>query len=167
MTFGNTTIGLRLVQTSQDNEGNIMAEQAEVDVTKYLEKEATPVQARFADYLQEVVGYNPNAAKTKLEAFQEGVRLATVLRMIFQASDYNRSARAAEQAAAGKETDAPAPPRKSAPAAKATKAAKAPAAKAAPAAKTAPPTKAAKTTRRRAGAAAPATAAADPGDAPF
>lgn len=124
-----------------------MAEQAETDVTAYLEKAPTSLQVRFASYLQEEVGYNPNAAKTKLEAFQEGVRLATALRMVFQASDYNRNGRAAEKAASGSDSkdNAPAP-------AKAAKAAKA--AKTAPPAKAAKSTAPAKATRRRGAAAA-------------
>lgn len=109
-----------------------------VDPSIYLEKAATPLQNRFSTWIQEEVGYNPNTAKTKAEAFAEGVRIATATRMVFQASDFNRAetakeraAREAAAAAAAEEVPVPKP-------AKATKAAPAPApAKAAPAKKAA------------------------------
>lgn len=74
---------------------------AEMDLAVYLEKAATDLQSRFGDWLVEVVGYEPSKAKTKDEAFREGVRLATALRMPFQRSDENQgvlSERRAEQA---------------------------------------------------------------------
>lgn len=77
-------------------------EAQEVDLEAYLTKPPTDLQERFADYIVEL-GYDPSAAKTKMEAFKEGVRLAVALRMIFQASPENRSAtkaRRAERAAA-------------------------------------------------------------------
>lgn len=107
-----------------------------VDPSIYLEKAATPLQNRFSTWIQEEVGYNPNTAKTKAEAFAEGVRIATATRMVFQASDFNRAetakeraAREAAAAAAAEEVPVPKP-------AKAAKAAPAPA-KAAPAKKAA------------------------------
>lgn len=81
-----------------------MADEKEpVDPTTYLDKAATPLQARFGDWIKEEVGYNPTAAKTKEEAFREGVRIATATRMVFQASDYNRSANEESRAQRAKE----------------------------------------------------------------
>lgn len=56
----------------------------------YLGKEPTDVQARMAEWLTETVGYEPTKAKTKQEAFEEGVRLAVALRMDFQRSEENQ-----------------------------------------------------------------------------
>jgi hypothetical protein len=67
-----------------------VAEQ-EKDYTGYVAKAATPLQEDFAEWLMgEEVGYDPSSAKTKKDAFEEGVRLAVALRIPFQASDYNR-----------------------------------------------------------------------------
>ncbi len=62
------------------------------DPAAYLEKPATALQERFAEWIKAEVGYDPSAAKSKAEAFAEGVRLATATRMVFQASDSNREA---------------------------------------------------------------------------
>lgn len=70
-------------------------EKAEVDPSVYLTKPATDLQERFADWITEVVGYDPSSAKTKEAAFREGVRIATATRMVFQASPENREANAA------------------------------------------------------------------------
>lgn len=106
-----------------------------VDPTIYLDKGPTTLQARFATWIQEEVGYNPNAAKTKLAAFEEGVRIATATRMVFQASDYNRAETAKERAAREAAAEAAAAAAEEVPAkpAKASKASKAAPAKAAPA----------------------------------
>lgn len=144
---------------------NMATDAAEIDVKSYLDKAPTTLQARFADYLQEEVGYDPNSAKNKTEAFREGVRLGVALRMIFQASDYNRDARAAEQAERAESKEAaPAKaakaPAKAAPAAKAAKATKA--------AKSAAPAKAATRPAPRRAATRPAkAAAATTAEAPF
>lgn len=70
------------------------------DFSGYLEKGPTDLQARFTDWLQgDAVGYNPASAKTKAEAFAEGVRLATALRMKFQASPENQEELEARRAA--------------------------------------------------------------------
>lgn len=93
---------------AKDNEA-----QAEVDLEAYLAKAPTDLQARFAEYIKDVVGYDPSTAKNKDEAFKEGVRLATALRMVFQASDENRKATAlrrkarAEAAEAADEDETP------------------------------------------------------------
>lgn len=146
------------------------------DPTVYLTKPATKLQERFAIWIKEEVGYNPATAKTKDEAFLEGVRIATATRMVFQASDFNRAAnaeaKAAREAEAGEPAEAPTPkpakatkaaPAKAAPAkstaAKATKAAPAKAAKAAAPAEAPKP---ARRPARRAPAASTATA-----EAPF
>ena len=149
--------------------------QTEIDPTVYLGKEATKLQARFSTWIQEYVGYNPVTAKTKLEAFQEGVRIATATRMVFQASDYNREANAAErqanaearaerEAAAEEAAKAAEPaPAKAAP----PKAAKKAPAKKAPAKAAAAPAAAAEPAVRRPARRAPAAAAAGTSDAPF
>lgn len=90
----------------------------EVDPTTYLEKPPTSLQARFGDYIKDEVGYDPAAAKTKEQAFRDGVRLATSLRMVFQASAFNREARKEEQSE--RASAAPAPRAKAAPKAKPT-----------------------------------------------
>lgn len=100
----------------------------EVDLTAYLTKAPTSLQERYADWLldETIVGYDPSKAKTKEEAFREGVRLATAMRMIFQASPENKAAN--DQRASAD----PAPVKKAA-AAKATPAKKTTGKKAAPA----------------------------------
>lgn len=140
-----------------------MAEQetAERDLTVYVTKAPTDQQTHFATWITEQTGYNPDAAKSKREAFFHGVRLAKALVMVHQSSDEWREAReilleekAAAKAAA--EAEAAAAPPKPAKAAKAAKKAAAPAVTPgadAPPAKATPAKKA--TTRRRA-AAAPA-----------
>lgn len=142
-----------------------MAEQetAERDLTVYVTKAPTDQQTHFATWITEQTGYNPDAAKSKREAFFHGVRLAKALVMVHQSSDEWREAReilleekAAAKAAA--EAEAAAAPPKPAKAAKATKAAKKAAAPAAPA-DDAPPAKAVpakKAATRRRAAAAPA-----------
>lgn len=55
--------------------------------------EPTPLQARFADWLMsDAVGYSPATAKSKEEAFREGVRYAVALRIPYQASAHNKEA---------------------------------------------------------------------------
>lgn len=148
----------------------------------------TPLQARFAAWLQsDAVGYDPATAKSKKEAFEEGVRYAVALRIPYQASEHNKlateeerdqraqqkaqrdeeraKAKAAREAAAAKATAAPEPtpapvPAKATKAAKGAKAAPAPTPAAAPTPTRAAPRRAAP--RRAAAAAAPAT-----GEAPF
>jgi hypothetical protein len=146
-----------------------------IDYPKYLEKAPTALQERFAGWLQsEAVGYDPSKAKSKVEAFEEGVRLAVALRIPFQASDFNREANAASQAenakkrAAAKEVKEKAATEAPAPAEEAKPAKKAAAKKAAPAPAAAP--KAARPAARRAPARKPAPAASAPAtaeDAPF
>lgn len=80
-------------------------ETAEMDLEVYLTKAATDLQERFADWLKGTVGYDPSKAKTKDEAFNEGVRLATALRMAFQRSDENQEVLNARREE--RETDAP------------------------------------------------------------
>lgn len=150
------------------------ADREPVDPTIYLDKSPTVLQERFATWIKEEVGYNPAGAKTKEDAFQAGVRIATATRMVFQASDFNRQANAesqeanriareaaaAEKAAAAKAAPAAAPAPKAAAAPKPAKAAKKAPAKAAPAAAEEAPAPAPRPTRRparRAAAAAPVT----------
>lgn len=63
---------------------------APMELEDYLGKEPTDLQARFATWLTDTVGYDASKAKTKQEAFEEGVRLATATRMVFQRSDENQ-----------------------------------------------------------------------------
>ncbi len=158
-----------------------MAKDEPVDPTTYADKPATALQARFGEWIQTEVGYDPSKAKTKLEAFLEGVRIATATRMVFQASDFNRAANAESRAAnearrkeaeAARATEAeaePKPARKAAPAKAAPAAKKAPAKKAAaPAAEAEEaPAPAKRPAPRRAPRRAPAAAAASATEAPF
>lgn len=65
----------------------------EPDYTYALGQAPTSLQRRFADFIMsEEVGYNPATAKSKEEAFREGVRMAVQLRIPFQASATNREA---------------------------------------------------------------------------
>jgi hypothetical protein len=163
-----------------------VVEEGPLDYTYPLGQPPTPLQERFADWLRgDEVGYDPNAAKSKLEAFNEGVRLSVALRIPYQASDANREATAQERAAnaakreaariareeklaaraAAAESKAAAPVAEAAPAAapKPAKAAKA-------AAKVAPSAPAAAPTTRPAPRRAPArraAAPAAPAEAPF
>lgn len=86
----------------------------EVDYPAYLNKPPTDLQERFPDFIIDKVGYDPQSAKTKDEAFRQGVRLAVALRMSFQASPENREAtqarrqeRAAQAEVVQEETAAP------------------------------------------------------------
>lgn len=73
-------------------------EYEEPDYTEALGKAPTALQARFAAWIRgEEVGYDPNSAKNKLEAFTEGVRLGVALRIPYQASNHNREATEAER----------------------------------------------------------------------
>lgn len=162
----------------------------ELDYTYPLGQPPTPLQARMGEWLMsEAVGYDPNAAKSKREAFLEGVRLCIALRIPYQASDHNKEATAqeradreqaraeaaaererkrAERAAAAAKTPEPEPvaeqPATAKPAKRAGKPAKA--TTAAPAAPAAAPAATRPAARRAAPRRAPA-AAATSGDAPF
>lgn len=67
-------------------------------LTDYKALPPTNLQARFVGWIQDKVGYEPTKAKTKAEAFAEGVRLAVALRMPFQASDENQKVLAQRRA---------------------------------------------------------------------
>lgn len=83
------------------------------DFSGYLEKGPTDLQARFTDWLKgDAVGYNPASAKTKAEAFAEGVRLSTALRMKFQASPENQELLEERRAAKEAQEHKPKPKRK-------------------------------------------------------
>lgn len=75
-------------------------------ILAYKDKEATAVQERYADWLIEKLQLEFSNAKAEA-AFREATRLATALRMIFQASPENQGEResakeAREEAAAAK-----------------------------------------------------------------
>lgn len=65
-------------------------EEEVVDYTGYVDKEPTALQEAFAEWLVDQVGVK-FANKQAEKAFDEGVRLATTLRMQFQASPEWRS----------------------------------------------------------------------------
>jgi hypothetical protein len=67
------------------------------EILGYKDKESTAVQERFADWLIEKLELEFPNAKAEA-AFREAVRLATALRMIFQASPENQDARTAARA---------------------------------------------------------------------
>lgn len=60
------------------------------DYTRYRDKEPTELQARFGDWLIEKVELT-FGTKKETDAFLEGVRLATALRMPFQRSPENQA----------------------------------------------------------------------------
>lgn len=122
----------------------------------------TALQARFAAWLQsDAVGYDPSQAKSKKEAFEEGVRYAVALRIPYQASEHNKLATEEERAQRQQEKEE----REAAKAkAKAEREAAA-AAKAAPVEQTAAPVKAAKAAKSAAKKTA-ATPAPTPAAAP-
>lgn len=64
----------------------------------YLAKPATSTQQRFADWLQGTVGYSPAGARTKADAFLDGVRLAVGMRILFQNSEESQKALAQSRA---------------------------------------------------------------------
>src|SRR5688572_11199144 len=75
----------------------------EKDYTVFADKPATPLQEDFAEWIPEVTGYDPAAAKSKQAAFDAGVRLAVSLRIPYQASDHNKTRTAEMRAANAKE----------------------------------------------------------------
>lgn len=101
------------------------------DYTSYATAKPTPLQVDFTGWITDKTGYDPASAKSKAEAFAEGVRLGVALRIPFQASDENKEATAARKAARAAETSEPKAEASSetapAKAAKATKAAAKPA----------------------------------------
>lgn len=74
------------------------AEAAEVDYTKYADKAPSDLQERFAQWVIDEVGVEFKS-KAAEEAFREGVRLATILRMPFQRSPENQEILAERRAA--------------------------------------------------------------------
>lgn len=66
----------------------------EKDYSLYLEKEATPLQERFADWIIEKTGYEP----VDEEEFRLAVQLATALRMEHQRSPENQEVLEAKRA---------------------------------------------------------------------
>lgn len=78
------------------------------DYTAYLEKAPTDLQERFAQWIQDATGYEPNDP----DDFATGVQLATALRMEFQRSPENQAVleerRAAAEAAKEERANKPA-----------------------------------------------------------
>lgn len=56
------------------------------DFTKYADKPPTDLQTRFSAWILDKTAYEPE----DMDSFNEGVRLATALRMAFQASPENQ-----------------------------------------------------------------------------
>lgn len=73
------------------------------DYTKYADKTPSDLQERFAAWILEVTGFEPNDT----DDFNEGVRLATALRMAFQASPENQEVLEARREAAEAKKNAP------------------------------------------------------------
>lgn len=124
----------------------------------YLNKPATPLHERFVTWIQDAVGYDASAAKSKQQAFEDGVRIATATRMVFQASTFNREETAKARAAREAATAAAPAVEKAPAAAAAPKAAKAPK-KASPTPPAATPAVAPAAPARRPARRAPAAAA--------
>lgn len=80
----------------------------EKDYTTYADKDATDLQSRLNDWILEKTGYEPEDE----DSFFAGVRLATALRMDFQASPENQKVlaerRAAKEEAEEEKANAPA-----------------------------------------------------------
>jgi hypothetical protein len=73
------------------------------DFTKYADKPPTDLQSRFSAWILTVTGYEPD----DMDSFNEGVRLATALRMAFQASPENQEALEARREEAAAKKSAP------------------------------------------------------------
>ena len=58
------------------------------DVTQYADKEPTEFHKCFARWITTEVGYDPNAARSKREAFLMGLSIATAARPAFSSSQY-------------------------------------------------------------------------------
>lgn len=83
------------------------------DFAAYVEKNPTPAQQHFVDWVQEVTGYDPAKARTKADAFAMGARLCFALRMDHQRSEENQAR--LEEARAAREDGEEAPkPKKAA-----------------------------------------------------
>jgi hypothetical protein len=142
----------------------------EMDFESYLNKPPTKLHEHLAEWILEKTGYDPAAEKSKLAAFNAGIRLGAQLRMAHQASPENQKRIAvqrseSEKAAVERAANMPAPKVKAgnddkpAPARRVSKAA---AAKAAAAEAAAPVVEAKPAPRRR-----PAKAASSAAPAPF
>lgn len=103
----------------------------EKDYTEYRDKPPTDLQTRFSPWILEKTGYNPATAKTKQQAFEDGVRLSVYLRIPFQASPENKEATAEKRAGRAEEIEAARRQREEAKAAKAAEREEAAAARAA------------------------------------
>jgi hypothetical protein len=118
----------------------------EPDFAAIVAKPPTALQEHFHTWVLEKTEYDPAKAKTKAEAFAEGIRIGTALRGVHQASPENQE-RLAEAKAAREAAAAVAEPKPAKAAAKAAPAKAA--AKAAPAKKAAaPPAEAPQATKR-------------------
>lgn len=58
------------------------------DVAQYAEKDPTPLHKTFARWIVKEVGYDPDDAPSKRQAFLRGVSIATVARNAFTGSQY-------------------------------------------------------------------------------
>lgn len=79
-------------------------EAAEVDYTVYNEKEPTDLQERFGEWITDKLELEFGTKKEQA-AFLNGVRLATALRMHFQASPENQEVIAERKAARAEEVE--------------------------------------------------------------
>lgn len=74
------------------------AEASERDLTAYLEK-STPSLEFYAEWLKDVVGFNPDTVKNRDQAFARGVYLAVSLHRDFQVSEENARFKEEQKAA--------------------------------------------------------------------
>lgn len=83
------------------------------DFASYKDKPATELQQELAAWICEKTGYDPATAKSKQQAFLDGIRLGASLRMEHQASPENQASilrrrKAAEERAIAKSAALPA-----------------------------------------------------------
>lgn len=105
-------------------ESKTMAKQmTDEQILAYKDKATTPVQERFSDWLIEKLELEFATPKAEA-AFREATRLATALRMIFQASPENQDARAEAKAEREEATETKAETKANKKSAKAAKPAK-------------------------------------------
>lgn len=74
-------------------------EVTERDLSAYTTKQATPSLEFYAEWLKDVVGFDPNSVKNRDDAFARGVYLAVTLHRDFQVSPENANFKEEQKAA--------------------------------------------------------------------
>lgn len=90
-----TAAAMNTAPATSGSKAAARAAEAETDFTVWAGKPPTDLQARFGPWLLEKVGIE-FGTKKETDAFLEGVRLSTALRIPFQASPENQAVRAAK-----------------------------------------------------------------------